>query len=178
MSPPVITRAVVVFGAAVGVDGEPRTLLRERLRVARELALADADAVIVVSGGSVRGRPAEGPAMARWLRANGIPAGRILVEPAARTTVENADRVIPLLRSLAVRRATIVTQPFHAPRARRNLAAALRAAGFADVALDVAPAADPRRGAACALARAVEVVKSHGDRAARTVAALRRHLGR
>lgn len=178
MPRPLITRAVVVFGAAVGLDGEPRALLRERLRTARALAVADPAAAIVVTGGSVRGRVAEGPVMARWLRAHGIPAARILVEPAARTTIENAERVIPLLRALAVRRATVVTQPFHAPRARSNLEAALRAAGLGDVAVDEAPAIDPRRGVTLALACAVEAVKLRGDRAARTVVALRRRLGR
>jgi uncharacterized SAM-binding protein YcdF (DUF218 family) len=60
----------------------------------------------------------EGDAIARGLRAAAVPAGAIVVEAAARTTAENADRCAALLAARGARTAWLVTQPFHAPRAR------------------------------------------------------------
>jgi hypothetical protein len=59
--------AILVFGAAVGDDGSIRRPLARRLQAALAEAASDPGAVVIVSGGRVRGRPAEAPIMRDWL---------------------------------------------------------------------------------------------------------------
>lgn len=122
--------ALVVFGAATRPDGTPSLPLLRRLEQAARLAKARPKALVVVSGGGVKG-PAEGPIMARWLRERGISARRIVVEPEARHTGENADFSARLLQGRGVDRVTLVTDRFHLRRARFHLRWALRALGGA-----------------------------------------------
>ena len=49
----------------------------------------------------------------------GIPSDRIQYEPAAKTTVENAILTAPILTQIHARRVILVTNWFHALRARR-----------------------------------------------------------
>ena len=63
------------------------------------------------------GKLAEAEAMRRGLMALGVPAAAILVEDRARDTLENARLSIPILRRAGVRRAILVTDRVHMPRA-------------------------------------------------------------
>jgi vancomycin permeability regulator SanA len=140
-------RAIVVLGTAVRPDGRPGSALERRLETALALARADRSALVVVSGGAVANGFAEGPAMARWLAARGLPRRRIRVESEARNTRENADLSLPLLRRARVDRVTVVTERYHLPRGLFHLRAALREQGLARVAVDGAAAPDLLAGA-------------------------------
>jgi uncharacterized SAM-binding protein YcdF (DUF218 family) len=146
-SPVSAREALVVFGAATRPDGTPSPPLLRRLEQAAKLAKSRPQALVVVSGGAVKG-PAEGRVMARWLRQHGIAKARIVVEPRARHTGENADFVAPLLRGQGVHRVTLVTERYHARRARFHLRWALRALGGAlgKVPVKSSPADDGLRG--------------------------------
>lgn len=47
----------------------------------------------------------------------GVPADRVLTEPSSATTKENATRVTDLFRSFGIKRAILVTSPYHQRRA-------------------------------------------------------------
>ncbi len=132
--------AIVVLGAGVRSDGTLGVRTTARLESALALSGRLPEATIVVTGGAVTSQLEEGPAMADWLAARGVARARIVVEPRARHTGENADFVVPILGRLAVRRAVLVTDRNHQARARYHLRAALREQG---VSLEVHPVAVP-----------------------------------
>ncbi|MCZ9309247.1 YdcF family protein [Corynebacterium uberis] len=104
-------RAVLVLGSRVR-RGNVDELLASRLRTALELIRRegpDAGPVVVSGAG-------EAPAMARWLRAHGVPAERIVIEPAARSTNENLENAHALLPE--VTSWTVVSSRFHLWRTR------------------------------------------------------------
>jgi uncharacterized SAM-binding protein YcdF (DUF218 family) len=113
--------AIVVLGAPLGPGGALTAVLDERVAAAAALWRAGAGRVVVATGGGTGPRP-EAEAMAESLRARGVPG--VLVEPAARTTAENARLVAALLAPLGARSVWLVTQPFHGRRAARLFRAA------------------------------------------------------
>lgn len=136
------TRALVVFGSAVRSDGTPGPTLTQRLHTTLELARTDRRAPIIVSGGAVTAPIPEGRVMKRWLVDHGVAAGRILVEPRARHTGENAELSASLLRRVGATEATLVTSRCHARRAGLHMRWALRGAGLAHVKLETRGAPD------------------------------------
>jgi uncharacterized SAM-binding protein YcdF (DUF218 family) len=94
-----------------------------------EAAAQDRHAVLVVTGAGVANMFAEAEVMRRGLIAAGVDARRIVLEPRARTTVDNAAQVAQLLdlgvRPLGFRpsRVTLVVEPFHAVRSLRLFSA-------------------------------------------------------
>jgi uncharacterized SAM-binding protein YcdF (DUF218 family) len=141
-------RALVVFGSGVTPEGAPSRPTLRRLETALELARQDPRAPIVVTGGAVVNGTSEGPAMARWLVRRGVSPGRILVESRARHTGENADFAVPLLRRAGASAVTVVTERYHARRARFHMRAALREAGMGKLPVTAHPAPDNLRGLA------------------------------
>ncbi|MFD1719738.1 YdcF family protein [Georgenia deserti] len=114
--------AVIVLGARV-VGGRVPPLLASRLRtglaVAQRLGTDALPAVLVPSGGQGpdEDRP-EGEVMADWLRDQGVPDERILVDDRARTTRENLRNSVELLRSRGIAGPYLMaTNNYHAPRA-------------------------------------------------------------
>lgn len=121
--------AGVSFLAVAAYKDSPRLLTIESGR--------SSAGAIVVLGGDPSGRPAraaelfaahEAPLIfvsgdGDWndveltLEAHGVPAGAILLESKSRTTRENAEFSIPLLRAHGVKSAIIVTSWFHSRRA-------------------------------------------------------------
>ena len=86
---------VIVLGCRIRPDGSLYPLIRARVDRAiafRRAQLADAGRapVLIPSGGKGADEPeAEAEAMARYMRAQGIPAEDILVEDRSATTLEN-----------------------------------------------------------------------------------------
>lgn len=110
-------RAIVILGAAVWSDGPSPTLRR---RVARAVALwrADPQAALVPCGGCGTHPPTEAEAMRALLREAGVPPAAIHPETASRNTAENIRGARPILEGLGATDVVIVTDWFHAPRAR------------------------------------------------------------
>ena len=111
--------------------------------------------------------------MARWLCRRGVNRSRILVEPRARHTGENADFVVPLLRSAGVDRVTLVTERCYLRRARFHLRAALADARL-PVKVDGQAAPDGRSGAARLKIGLIESAKLARDAGLRLRGRLRR----
>lgn len=122
--------AIVVFGAALDDAGRPGIHLRARLQQALRLAERYPSAVLVLSGGPVAHAKPEAEAMAEWLIDRKVAPERIVREPAARYTLDNAERVAPLLRALGVRTVDLVTEAFHMSRSEAVMRGALTARGL------------------------------------------------
>ncbi|MDF2233250.1 YdcF family protein [Albimonas sp. CAU 1670] len=112
-----MTEALVVLGAALRPDGRPSPALTRRIETAARLFAAGRAPWALVSGGPARGGVSEAEAMRRALVERGVPEAAILVEDRARDTLENARFAIPILRAAGVRRAVLVTDRVHMPRA-------------------------------------------------------------
>lgn len=132
--------AIVVFGAPLAPDGSPGPTLARRLEAAATAAARWPALPIIVSGGPVRGPRPEAHAMRAALVAAGISPARLMVEDAARHTLDTAWRVAPLLHAGGIAGpVVVVTSGYHALRCR----ASLRAAGVR-VAATVVPPAERR----------------------------------
>ncbi|MBF6181462.1 YdcF family protein [Nocardia otitidiscaviarum] len=103
-----------------------RPELIDRLRAGYLGALVSPTAPVIVTGGNPRSGVTEAEAMAAWLVAHGIPAARIHVEPAARSTVENAAYTAEMMTRVGSSDALLITSADHMPRAT----AIFRAAGI------------------------------------------------
>jgi vancomycin permeability regulator SanA len=86
---------VIVLGCRIRPDGTLYPLIRARVDravdfVRREEAATGKRAVLIPSGGKGTDEPeAEAEAMARYMRAQGVPDEQILVEDRSKTTLEN-----------------------------------------------------------------------------------------
>jgi uncharacterized SAM-binding protein YcdF (DUF218 family) len=111
--------AIVVLGATLARGDRLGAVLRERVAVAARLWHAGAAPLVIPTGGVTgQARRAEAEVMAEALRAAGVPAAAIVVEAEAQTTADNAARCAAILHARGARSAWLVTQPFHARRAR------------------------------------------------------------
>ena len=72
---------------------------------------------IILTGAAVRNSFIEAQVMARAAEADGIPASAIVVETAARDTIQNACNSTRIMRSHNWRSAEVITSAYHVPRA-------------------------------------------------------------
>jgi len=79
--------------------------------------------------------------MRRWLRRAGIARERLLVDPIARDTIDNAELCAAIIAGLGAARVSLVTERYHARRSARWLSMALRRRGLT-VAVQVCPTPD------------------------------------
>ena len=113
------------FGYVPGGSVEvPLNEHAERLTTAASLAFLYPDAQIILTDG---GEPVSGAELsAAFLRSIGIPDDRIVVEPAARSTLQNAIFARDIVHPAPDGRYILITSGWHMPRA----VATFRAAGW------------------------------------------------
>jgi uncharacterized SAM-binding protein YcdF (DUF218 family) len=141
---------IVVLGAALGPDGTLGPALAERVEMG-VIAWKRGYAPWLLMTGE-----REASAMREVAISSGVPADQILVEHQARTTRENAIYSGALLRERGLRRALVVTQPYHRARA----VAAFRRVGVEAEALEFwSRRQTPRQQARELVARAVYRVR-------------------
>ncbi|MBQ0905546.1 vancomycin high temperature exclusion protein [Micromonospora sp. U21] len=104
----------LVLGTRVDADGEPSPFLAARLEIARRLFDAGKVRAILVSGDNMDADYNEPGAMMRWLVGRGVPAQQVVLDHAGFDTYDSCARAE---RIFGVKRATVVTQSFHLPRA-------------------------------------------------------------
>ncbi len=118
--------AIVVLGGAMEAAAPPRRpdpnlgAAADRPWHAARLYRAGKAPRVLVSGGTLPWSEIEQPessVMAALLQEWGVPAAAMIEEPRSRTTRENRDYSLPLLRGLGVRRILLVTSALHMPRA-------------------------------------------------------------
>ena len=105
--------AIVVLGAAQ-YDGRPSPVLKARLD--HGIALYErglAPKLIVTGGRGVGDTTTEAAVGRRYAIRHGVPARAILVEDVGRTTNESMDGVAEIMRRWGMRRAVLVSDPFH-----------------------------------------------------------------
>ncbi|MFJ6194841.1 vancomycin high temperature exclusion protein [Micromonospora sp. NPDC092111] len=104
----------LVLGTKVNADGSPSPVLAARLEIARRLFDGGRVRAILVSGDNMRADYNEPDAMRRWLVDRGVPARKVVRDHAGFDTYDSCARA---KRIFGVRRAIVVTQSFHLPRA-------------------------------------------------------------
>lgn len=110
--------AIVVLGAAQ-YDGRPSPQLGARLDHALSLWQEGRAQLIIVTGGKQQAdRFTEAEAAAKYLEAGGVPAETIALENIGRTTRESLLGVRQILAARQLHSLLIVTDPYHALRAR------------------------------------------------------------
>jgi uncharacterized SAM-binding protein YcdF (DUF218 family) len=120
---PVTADAIICLGGGMSYNGweRPDPASTRRALTCAELLQAGVAPVAVFSGAGNEVLSA-GEAMANLARSSGLPAEAILVEPRARSTLENAVRAFALLPDShggqnGPYRVVIVSDAFHLPRA-------------------------------------------------------------
>jgi uncharacterized SAM-binding protein YcdF (DUF218 family) len=110
--------AIVVLGAAQ-YNGRPSPVLRARLDHALGLYRDKLAPLVLVTGGIGRGdTTSEAVVGRRYLVAHGIPEDAVVVQGEDRTTMGSMDAVTAWLRTRGLRRALLVSDPFHMFRLR------------------------------------------------------------
>ena len=74
--------------------------------------------LVIGCGGVGHHPPSEAEMIARICRREGVPDAAIRCEESSTNTYQNIARALPLLRREGVARVVIVTDSYHAPRAR------------------------------------------------------------
>lgn len=122
LKPGVTYDAVVLLGGVVQPMGSLRDAPAwndniERLLEVRELLLSGRARVAILSGGKL-GTPlrTEAEYLADELMRLGVPRERLVIEPNANNTRENATESKKLLDQLGAKSVLLVTSAFHAPR--------------------------------------------------------------
>lgn len=104
----------LVLGAQVYSNGEPSPFLQARLAIAQRLLESGKVQAILVSGDHRAWRYDEPGAMLRWLSNRGVPRTKIAMDHAGFDTYDSCVRAVKVF---GVRRAIVVTQTYHLPRA-------------------------------------------------------------
>lgn len=106
--------AAIVFGAGLWRDGSPTPVLRDRVAAAAQLFFAGKAEKLIMSGGNPTIYYDEPGAMRTYALSLGVPDEAIVLDYAGRRTYDTCYRALHIF---GIRRATLVTQGFHLPRA-------------------------------------------------------------
>ena len=109
---------IVALGFQLAPDGTMREELIERLKVVLASAQKYPNACVVCTGGGTAAENAsatEAGEMAKWLIANGVEVGRVIVEDNSLTTAQNAIFTYDILTTQypRVRKLAIVSSDYH-----------------------------------------------------------------
>lgn len=110
--------AALVLGAAVWPGGEPSPTLRRRALEGARLYHAGKADLLIACGGTGHNPPSEAEVIRRVCLEAGLPANAILLEDRSTRTRENIAFALPLLKRAGATQVVIVTDRYHAPRAR------------------------------------------------------------
>lgn len=121
--------SIVVLGGGVRKAGplQPESVLSEgsivRTLHAAHLYHSGPPRPVVIAGGTAERTPPPGPLMAELLVRLGVPDEAIVMEDRSRTTHENAQQAVRLLRARGLVRPALVTEAVHMPRSVRTFRA-------------------------------------------------------
>lgn len=110
-------RVVVVLGYSNGDGVELHPVCAARLQRAAEVATAD-DVVVLSGWARTPGRHSEAELMRAAWRGS---AHEVVIDPDARTTVENMANALNDVLRVGAREVVVVTSSWHAPRAKAAL---------------------------------------------------------
>ena len=118
------TLTVPAKGHAFVILGAGTAEMTRRLTAGLPAILANPASKVIVTGAPLRGGVTEAEWMRRWLIAKGVPAGRILVEPKATSTVGNALHSVAIMLAKGITTYTLVSAASHLRRAQTHFLAA------------------------------------------------------
>jgi SanA protein len=107
-------RVAIVFGAGLWRDGSPTPVLRDRVAQAAELFFAGKVEKLLMSGDNSHLNYNEPQAMREYALSLGVPEQAIVLDYAGRRTYDTCYRARDIF---GVKKAILVTQSFHLPRA-------------------------------------------------------------
>ena len=107
-------RVAIVFGAGLRWDGSPTAILRDRVETGVRLYLDGKVEKLLMSGDNSVVYYNEPEAMRQYAISLGVPATDIVLDYAGRRTYDTCYRAWAIF---GVKRALLVTQKFHLPRA-------------------------------------------------------------
>ena len=108
----------LVLGAAVWAEGQASPTLRRRATHAAALYKDGQVGHIIGCGGVGKHPPSEAAVIRDICIKNGVPAEHIWLEDTSTTTFENIENARAILTRLGAKSVVIVTDQYHAPRAR------------------------------------------------------------
>lgn len=108
----------LVLGAAVWADGQPSPTLRRRANHAAQLYLDGQVRHIIGCGGVGQHPPSEAAVICDICMEQGVPERDISLEDRSTTTLENIDNARPILVQLEAKSVVLVTDHYHALRAK------------------------------------------------------------
>lgn len=108
----------LVLGAAVWADGQASPTLRRRAVHAATLYRDAQVSHIIGCGGVGKHPPSEAAVIRDICVEHGVPVRHISLEDTSTTTLENIENTQPILSRLGADAVVIVTDQYHAPRAR------------------------------------------------------------
>ena len=114
--------AIVIFGAAVREGGHPSPALARRIAYGL-LAAHGSQAPVICSGAAGRHGPSEAYVMAQALKADGIPADRLVLDDESRDTLQSVLFAARFLKRRGLARCIVCSDGYHLPRIRLLLAA-------------------------------------------------------
>jgi uncharacterized SAM-binding protein YcdF (DUF218 family) len=112
--------AIVILGYGLHPDGSMQTILRRRVLTGLAVAQFFPQSPVIVTGGNPRNGVTEAEQMRRMLVSLGFPSRRIIVEPKANSTVQNAAFSVPLAKQAGATGIILVTSSTHQGRADSN----------------------------------------------------------
>ena len=104
---------IVVLGAAVWEHGMPSPALRRRMLHAVELFHSGISDILLVTGGVGKYPPSEAEVMRRLAAEHGVVKEKIIMEEAAKSTLESAIFCSDIIKKNGWSTALIVTDKFH-----------------------------------------------------------------
>lgn len=104
----------IVFGAGLRRDGTPTPVLKDRVQAGVDLYLAGKVKNLLLSGDNRFENYNEPAAMAVYAQELGMPPANILIDNEGKSTFESCWRAKDIFK---IKRAVLVTQTFHLPRA-------------------------------------------------------------
>lgn len=109
-------RAIVIFGAAVGVDGRGSPTLRRRAYFGAIAAQGSPEDWIFCSGGIGRHGPSEASTIANILIEHGINPARIVRDEVSLDTLQNVVAAARFIHERQLDGAVACTDDYHKPR--------------------------------------------------------------
>ena len=104
----------IVFGAGVRRNGEPTTVLYDRVAAAAQLFADGKVDALLMSGHETEDGYSEPQAMRRLAESLGVPADAIVTDGLGTRTFMTCERAIS---TYGIKKALLVTQDYHLPRA-------------------------------------------------------------
>lgn len=122
MAGPDFLSTALILGAPIRPDGTPSAAMARRARHAAALYRDGVVKRLIASGGATRTEGhttrTEAEVMAQICHAEGVPRAHIFLDETANSTAENIAHALPLMRDHGLRLDVLVTDRFHAPRAK------------------------------------------------------------